>query len=135
MGGLVSAHFATTYASLTGVNVLRLIANGTPWHGTLMAHIGSLTQCGKEMLPDDPFQIQLKDKINDKSKQISDKIYTIASKGDTIVPFHSARGAELDIPESHRFTLNCPAGHLAMQYYPQSHNENIRLILEAIEGA
>lgn len=134
MGGLVSAHFMTKYASLAGVNVLRLIANGTPWHGTPMAHIGSLTECGKEMLPDDPFHVQLKDRINDKTKGIGEKIYTIASKGDTIVPFHSARGRELDIPESHRFTLNCPTGHIAMQYYPQSHKENIRLILEAIES-
>lgn len=129
MGGLVSAHFATTYAHLVGVNVLRIISNGTPWHGTPMAYIGSIAKCGKEMLPEHTFHKELTKKINE---TIKDKIYVIASKGDTIVPYNSALGAELDIPEDHRITLDVPAGHLAMNELPQSINENMRLIKEAV---
>lgn len=129
MGGLVSAHFATSYASLVGINVLRIISNGTPWHGTPMAYIGSLTKCGKEMLPDHSFHKELAIRI----QPISEKIYTIASKGDTIVPYKSALGTELDIPEDNRFTLDFPVGHIAMQYSKQNQMENIRLIKEVIE--
>lgn len=128
MGGLVSAHFATTYASLVGVNVIILISNGTPWHGTLMAHLGSLTSCGKEMLPNHASQTELAGKI----ENIRDLVFTIASKGDTIVPYDSARGSELKIDETHRFTLDQPFGHLAMQYSEQGQTLNVKLITEGI---
>lgn len=128
MGGLVSAHFDTKYASLAGVNVLRIIANGTPWHGTPMAYVGMLAKCGKEMLPDHFFHKNLGDRI----KAIRDKLYIIASMGDTIVPYHSARGATLDIPENHKITLNTLEGHLAMLECPQGQELNISLIKEGL---
>lgn len=125
MGGLVAGHFAADYASLAGVNVLRLISNGTPWHGTPVAHLGAWADCGKQMRPNHAFQKKLSPKI----KAIGKKVYTIASKGDTIVPYHSARASEIDIPKDHRITLDHPFGHLAMLHSKQARRENLRLIM------
>ncbi|HEV8051041.1 MAG TPA: hypothetical protein VGP47_00995 [Parachlamydiaceae bacterium] len=123
MGGLVAAQFASTYATSVKVNFL-LIANGTPWHGTPLAYFSQLATCGKQMTPDHSFQKELGEKI----KTIRDRVYLIASKGDTVVPYRSALGAELDIPEDHRFTLDLPVGHLAMLYSKEWQELNIDLI-------
>ncbi|HEV8052532.1 MAG TPA: hypothetical protein VGP47_08555, partial [Parachlamydiaceae bacterium] len=127
MGGLVAARFLT-YAPMVGVNVVRLIANGTPWHGTPLAHIATVATCGREMTPDHDFQKELVENVN----AIGERVFTIASKGDTVVPYHSALGVGLDIPEDHRFTLDMPFGHLAMLHSPQAQTENVRLIEEGI---
>lgn len=127
MGGLVAARFLT-YAPLIGVNVIRLISNGTPWHGTPIAHVASIVDCGKEMTPDHTFQKGLVENIN----SIKNRVFTIASKGDTVVPYHSALGVELNIPEDHRLTLDLPYGHLAMLECEQGQVLNMRLIEEGI---
>ncbi len=127
MGGLVAGVFATQFAKEVNVKVLRLIANGTPWHGTPMAKLGSWAQCGKEMVPGHLIQTTLQNQI----EEMSDKIFTIASKGDTIVPFPSAQGIHLPIPENNRIALTSPFGHLAMLGSSQATQENIRLIKEA----
>lgn len=127
MGGLVSAQFLT-YAPMAGINVTRLISNGTPWHGTPVAHVASGVDCGMEMTPDHEFQKKTAENV----KAIRDRVYVIASKGDTIVPYHSALGVDLDIPEDHRFTLDLPYGHLAMLESPEGQALNTRLIEEGI---
>jgi pimeloyl-ACP methyl ester carboxylesterase len=132
MGGLVSAKFALKYAESAGVNVLRLISNGTPWHGTPMAIIGSLTECGKEMLPDNHFHQDLTNEINANPDLLA-KIYTIASKGDTVVPYHSAKGKQLNLPKDHKYKLKDPLGHVAMNYAYEAQAQNIKWITEAIE--
>lgn len=126
MGGLVAAHFTANYASIVGVNVLRLITNGTPWHGTPMAYMASWAACGIEMWPKHSFQTILAEKID----KFKDRIYTIASKGDTIVPYRSALGSELNISPEHQMTLEVPCGHLAMLHDKQGRQENIRLITQ-----
>lgn len=124
MGGLVAGHFAVTYASAAGVNVRRLISNGTPWHGTPMAYLGGFAKCGKEMQPNHPFQKKLAMNLN----SIGNRIYTISSKGDTVVPYLSALGSELPIPDENRISLDHPFGHLGMLHSLQGRKANIKLI-------
>lgn len=131
MGGLVTAHFMAHYASDVGVTLVRLIANGTPWHGTPVAYIAFWAACGIEMWPGHLFQTQLAENID----SFKDKIFPIATRGDTIVPYLSALGSELGLPPEHQMTLDSPCGHLAMLHDDQARAGNIHLVTEAWNGA
>lgn len=131
MGGLVSAFFAIKFAEQSKIEVIRLIANGTPWDGTPMANLSCWSKCGQEMIPNHDLQIRLKNSLQQTHVQLRERIFTIASKGDTIVPFISASGINLNLPKENMIFLKYPLGHLAMLESEQTNHENIRLIKSA----
>lgn len=131
MGGLVSAQMALKYADPAKIEVKRLIANGTPWDRSPVAPLASwFSTCCGEMRRDHPFLDELTSAINE-SESLRGKIYTIASRGDTLVPLDSARGDLLQLEEGHRTTLAFPHGHISLLEDREGKRRNIALIREA----
>lgn len=152
MGGLVAVRLMHKYAKEAELEIIGIVANGTPWEGSPIAPLGSLiSECSQEMELESDFMKSLKksaesnsssedsnpsEDSSDSSDQLTEEqkkvIYTIASKGDTLVPFSSAKAANLnfygeDSANKPKVT-KVAEGHLSMLYASDVKNENIKCI-------
>jgi len=77
-GGLIAVYIAQHYPEL----VDKVIALGTPFKGTKMAHLVACCEAGRQMLPGSDFL----EEMADKELPATVQFYTISSKYDHLIP-------------------------------------------------